>query len=460
MADGPSIPRGIALPLNSKRLTVSQLRLIAKALKLPTAASTDEVHQLVEGKLGEMGKEPRNVQVFVCEEDARIMALQDEDGVIVTTEAVVAEMEERDSSTDEETMDTRGTEEEGPHPPEDVAALKSKIEELTREKVRLETELSEEKKAHDEERKAHDEERKAYDEEKAHLEENLRQEKQKRKQIWRLNCQQIVECDELVAEKDKEIETLKAELKKAEECSHDGASDVQLVVSRTTVMVPRSHTRVPVSPGRSSGDDGGSEGSVSKRRGKAPPLDFFTGEWDDTTLDDWLPGLQRVADHEWNKWTEDEILLQLAGYLQGRALQEWNLMGADDRKSYKVAVRSLRDRLGYGSRILAAQDFRHTSQKSGEPVSDFIRRLERSFTVAYGKDDMSDETRSTLLYGQLQEGLRYDIMKSPGVSGAQSYRELCIAARNEEKRQVELKKKQTYNSRSTSTGPSPCTHAS
>ena len=44
-------------------------------------------------------------------------------------------------------------------------------------------------------------------------------------------------------------------------------------------------------------------------------------------------------------------------------------------------------------------------------------------------------------------------MKSPRVSGAQSYKELCIAAHNEEERQVELKKKQTYNSRST--GPSP-----
>ena len=32
-------------------------------------------------------------------------------------------------------------------------------------------------------------------------------------------------------------------------------------------------------------------------------------------------------------------------------------------------------------------------------------------------------------------------MKSPAVSGAQSYKELCLAAKNEEKRQAELKKK-------------------
>ena len=55
---------------------------------------------------------------------------------------------------------------------------------------------------------------------------------------------------------------------------------------------------------------------------------------------------------------------------------------------------------------------------------------------------MSLETTQTLLHGQLQEGLRYNLMKAPAVSGAQTYPELCIAAKNEEKRQVELKKRQ------------------
>ena len=81
------------------------------------------------------------------------------------------------------------------------------------------------------------------------------------------------------------------------------------------------------------------------------------------------------------------------------------------------------------------------------PCLTFICHLERSFTIAYGRDDMSEDTRSTLLYGQLQEGLRYEVMKSPGVSGAQSYKDLCIAACNEEKRQVELRKKQKYGVR-------------
>ena len=47
-----------------------------------------------------------------------------------------------------------------------------------------------------------------------------------------------------------------------------------------------------------------------------------------------------------------------------------------------------------------------------------------------------------LLYGQLQEGLSYSLIESPSVSGAQSYRELCIAAKKEERRHAELKKQQ------------------
>ena len=41
-------------------------------------------------------------------------------------------------------------------------------------------------------------------------------------------------------------------------------------------------------------------------------------------------------------------------------------------------------------------------------------------------------SREMLLYGQLQEGLLLTLMESPAVSGAQNYKELCIAAKREE----------------------------
>ena len=93
---------------------------------------------------------------------------------------------------------------------------------------------------------------------------------------------------------------------------------------------------------------------------------------------------------------------------------------------------------------MAAQDFRHPSQREGEPVADFIRRLEQLFKLAYGRDGMSDETRAALLHRQMQEGLRYDIMKAPAVSGSHSYKELCLASRDEEKRLAELAKRRQY----------------
>ena len=57
---------------------------------------------------------------------------------------------------------------------------------------------------------------------------------------------------------------------------------------------------------------------------------------------------------------------------------------------------------------------------------------------------MSTETRVTLLLGQLKDGLKYDILKGPAVSGALTYQGLCLAVKNEEKRQAELWKHVQY----------------
>ena len=98
-------------------------------------------------------------------------------------------------------------------------------------------------------------------------------------------------------------------------------------------------------------------------------------------LDDWLPSLERAQ--AWNDWTGEEMLLQLAGHLQ-----EWSLLSSSEKASYAEAVKALKMRLDPGSRALAAQDFRHTSQGDQERVADFIRRLERTFYVAYGREGM------------------------------------------------------------------------
>ena len=106
---------------------------------------------------------------------------------------------------------------------------------------------------------------------------------------------------------------------------------------------------------------------------------------------------------------------------------------------------ALRTRLNSGNKTLAALDFRHIVQKETESISDFIRRLERTFQIAFGRDPMSTEAKNVLLYGKLQDGLRIDLIsKDPAISGAQNYHKLCMAARNEEKRLAELKRKRQY----------------
>lgn len=79
------------------------------------------------------------------------------------------------------------------------------------------------------------------------------------------------------------------------------------------------------------------------RRGKATSVDPFTGE--DIEI---YPSLERAK--LWDVWTEDELMLQLASHLYGRARLEWSILGADVKKSYTEAVKALR------LRTLAAQE--------------------------------------------------------------------------------------------------------
>ena len=72
-----------------------------------------------------------------------------------------------------------------------------------------------------------------------------------------------------------------------------------------------------------------------------------------------------------------------------------------------------------------------------------IRRPEKG----YDKDRMSLETRVTLLYGQLQDGLRDSLTREPVVAGPHSYQELHVYpfAKNEEKQQRDLAKRRAYH---------------
>ena len=170
-------------------------------------------------------------------------------------------------------------------------------------------------------------------------------------ELWRTHCQQLSEYDAIISVKDAELDRLRARTEAEELDSHPPSpSDV---VAHTTPIgsEPRPH----VAPAR---------------RGKAPPVDSFRGEDADVHFEDWLPTLQRAA--TWNKLSEEELLMQLAGHMRGRVLQEWELLDESDKSTFAKATKSLQSRLDPGSRALAAQDFRHTIQGEAELVADFI----------------------------------------------------------------------------------------
>ena len=175
---------------------------------------------------------------------------------------------------------------------------------------------------------------------------------------------------------------------------------------------------------------------LNPRRGKAPPVDSFTAENKEVRLDDWLPIPDRAA--IWNGWSEEERLIKLAGHLRGRALQEWGLLCSEDKATFTLAVEALRSRLDTDNKALASQDFRHPCQSEAESVVGYICRIECLFQIAYERAEMKTEAREALLYGQLHSGLKYDLVKSSTVSGAQSYKQLCMCAKAEEKRLIGL----------------------
>ena len=317
--------------------------------------------------------------------------MQDDEGQFLETEFVATQDEEPQDNAEAISLD--GSETEGT-----VEQLREELRRLSEERMALEATVAE-------------------------RDREIQRLKDRYKQLWSKNCLLL----STVEDKEEEICLLKEKISLPE-----GAPGPTQVGTLTGTQTSQSQ---------------------GYRRGTAPPVDPFSGDRPDLSFEDWLPSLERAA--TWNGWTNDEMLLQLAGYLRGKARQEWNLMEERERQNFAGAIETLKYRLDPGNRTLAAQDFRHVRQKEAEAVSDFIRRLEKTFQVAYGKDHMSMETRHMLLYGQLQEGLKDSLMRSPAVSGAIGYPQLCLAAKSEEQRRTELARRQQYRRPTQGEPPEP-----
>ena len=110
------------------------------------------------------------------------------------------------------------------------------------------------------------------------LQDALKIEKARTADLWKTNCEQLSEFDATLLAKDEEISKLKEEFAR----SHTHHSTPVPVDRDPEDPVPLE--RPAVIP--------------QTRRGKAPPVDPFTGEDPEMRLDDWLPALQRASN--WN----------------------------------------------------------------------------------------------------------------------------------------------------------------
>ena len=294
--------------LNSKRLSAPHLKWLAKTLDAPTAAAGDELRQMIEGWLMAQGREPRNVQVVFGATLSSVFSLQDLEGTFhMVEEDVTGKRASRESESELQSgSDPKKLADEPDGLGEELRSLRSELDAVKAENLELRQQLN--------------------------------QEKVRLREVWRTNCQCLAGYAKLLAQQEAEISRLKGWISRLK----------GLQSARST------HFATPVSGEEvSSGLEERPHAVTHKPRWcKAPPVDPFTGDNPEMRLEDWLPSLQQAS--SWNQWTEEELLLQLAGHLRGCALQEWGLLDESSKKTYSAAVECLCVRLDPGSHTLAA----------------------------------------------------------------------------------------------------------
>ena len=135
----PTLSRERPLSLNSRKVTKPVLRQLATALELPGNGTIEETRQMIEGKLTEMEREPRHVQVILIHVEGGVdIVLEDAEGPFLETrllEETEREEEGRDGGepgdADPEEEDPEATRRALQECREVNAALQTQVEELS-----------------------------------------------------------------------------------------------------------------------------------------------------------------------------------------------------------------------------------------------------------------------------------------------------------------------------------------
>ena len=242
--DWPRVP----LPFNSKRLTAEQIKRVTRALDVPTEAAATEVRVMIEGNLRELGREPANVQVLMSTSGMSLLDEGEEFMVI----PVDHDGEDRPEEQESEGSSQDGSGNEAEQLRTELQGARAEIEALNATVAALQTQVDEGK--------------------------------ERIKRLWRTNCQYLTELDNELFSRDAEIERLKRQIQDMQPRAPP-ATGAESILDTSTTSISESRSR----------------------RGKAPPVDPFTGEDLTSTLDDWLPSLHTAT--TWYGWTEEEKLM-------------------------------------------------------------------------------------------------------------------------------------------------------
>ena len=164
-----------SFPLQSRKMTIAYLKIIAKELGLPTNAAREDLMQMVTGKLEQDNRQPSNTQVDVSEGHVR---LQDVGGIFLDVE-IREELEEEAEDGDNQSIASEN------------GGQQLAMEQLLLDKQTLENEIEAQKK--------------------------------RLEQLWVKNCRLLG----LIDSRDEEIAILKAEITTLR-ASHTAASYRQL----------------------------------------------------------------------------------------------------------------------------------------------------------------------------------------------------------------------------------------
>jgi len=283
-------------PFNSKRLKLSQLQQLAIALELPPRATGEDLRTIIEEKLRTLGKNPSNIQVVVDQQEggAEKLSLQDEGGVFLNTctrtnspvpslvsscrstpqvspSHSIGSMKQSVEATEKHSTETQALGNEGnPEIEEDKELsqlevklkqqLDSFVEEIQYLKLCLgekQSELDAVKSLLDREKSVSQEllsqnqslqqQQQQMAEKNLKLVEELQASKDRVKQLWQTNCEQLQEFDETLSIKEEELQRARGLLQQALMASHmtgDDPRTVSMAHGTSTARPLYSTTRV------------------------------------------------------------------------------------------------------------------------------------------------------------------------------------------------------------------------